>query len=331
MKKIVVFGATGNTGVYFVDYCKQYLDASAYEVIAVGRKKTTLFEENGIRYIKVDVCRQEDFEKLPTDDVYAVVNMSGLLPAYMKEYDPFAYVETNVKGSLRILEYARKTHADRVLYLQTWAEMAAVWGKEEVLHPTVRHALCYTGDHAFYTITKSMVVDMMEFYHAEYGIRNFVFRLPNIYLYNPQKNYYVDGVEKKIAYRYMIDRVCAGYDLEMWGDPNAFKDIVYIKDLCQMLYKALFASVDGGTYNVGTGVRTTLQEQLEGIIEVFAPKGSNPKIIPKPEKSSFVSFVMDIENAKAELGYQPQYDYLSYLRDYQLEMEQKRFDVLWKK
>ena len=31
----------------------------------------------------------------------------------------------------RVLEYARKCHADRVLYTQTWAEQAGYWGKEK--------------------------------------------------------------------------------------------------------------------------------------------------------------------------------------------------------
>ena len=39
-----------------------------------------------------------------------------------------------------------------------------------------------------------------------------------------------------------------------------------------------------------------------------------------------MQYVMDIENAKQELGYQPRYDYIGYLRDYKLEMELKRFD-----
>ena len=34
MKKIVLFGATGNIGAYFTDYCKKHLDAEKYEVIA---------------------------------------------------------------------------------------------------------------------------------------------------------------------------------------------------------------------------------------------------------------------------------------------------------
>lgn len=331
MKRIIVFGATGNTGAYFVDYCKTHLDRSQYEVIAVGRKDTAFFAENQISYYRGDIRTPELFQELPQTDIYAVVNMAGLLPAYLREYDPFAYVDTNVTGALRILEYARATHADRVLYTQTWAEMAGYWGKEEVLRPTMKHSLCYTGDHAFYAITKSMIVDTMEHYHQEYGIKNFVFRLPNIYLYSPEKTYYVDCVERPIAYRYMIGRAIAGQDIEMWGNPDAFKDVVYVKDLCQMMFKALFADVDGGTYNVGTGVKTTLREQITQMVEVFSPKEHPSRIIPRPEKSSFTSFVMDIENARRDLGYEPEYDYRGYLEDYKREMEQKRFDRLWLK
>lgn len=331
MKKIVLFGATGNTGMYFADYCNQYLDKQEYELIAVGRKDTGWFEKNGITYRQVDIRRGEDFAKLPQEDVHAVVNLAGLLPAYLKEFDPFAYVDTNVTGGMRVLEYARKTGADRVLYAQTWAEMAGYWGKEEVLSPSMERKLCYTGDHAFYAITKSMIVEAMEHYHQEFGIKNFVFRLPNIYLYHPEKNYYVDYKPRPISYRYMIDRAATGMDIEMWGNPDAFKDIVYVKDFCQMLFKAMFADVDGGTYNVGTGVKTTLRQQIEGILQVFAPEGSNPKIVERPEKPTFTSFVMDIENARRDLGYEPEYDYIAYLKDYKREMEENRFDGLWRR
>ena len=329
MKKIVLFGATGNTGMYFADYCAKHLDASEYELIAVGRKNTNWFNDNGIKYVQVDVSREDDFAKLPTQDLYAVVNLAGILPAYLKEYDPFKYIDTNVSGGVRVLEYARKNGADRALYAQTWAEMAGYWGKEDVLSPKMERKLCYTGDHAFYAITKSMVVETMEHYHQEFGLKNFVFRLPNIYLYNPERFYYVDGIKKPIAYRYMIDRAIAGETIEMWGNPDAFKDIVYVKDFCQMMFKALFADVDGGTYNVGTGIKTTLRQQIEGMVEVFSPKDNPSKIIEYPDKPTFTSFVMDIENARKDLGYEPEYDYISYLRDYKREMELNRFAGLW--
>lgn len=105
---------------------------------------------------------------------------------------------------MRILEYARKVGVDRVLYTQTWAEMAGYWGKGEIFSPQLPRKLKYTGDHAFYAITKCMIVDTMEYYKQEYGIKNFVFRLPNVYLYHPDTYYYVECKKKLVAYRYMI-------------------------------------------------------------------------------------------------------------------------------
>lgn len=331
MKKIVVFGASGNIGAYFIDYCIQNLDLSKYEVIAVGRKSTEYYEKNRIKYVQVDICNAENFKRLPVDDIYAVVNIAGVLPAYCKDNNPFAYIDTNINGGVRILEYARKCNADRVLYTQTWSDQGGYWGKEEVLSPQMPRKLVYKGDHAFYAITKTMICETMEYYKQEYGIKGFVFRLPNVYLYHPEQHYYVDGVLKPIGYRYMIERAIRGEDIEMWGNPNAFKDILYVKDLCQLMYKALFADVDGGTYNAGTGIKTSLAEQIEGMIQVFSPKDRRSRIVERPEASSFISFVMDIDNARNDLGYEPEYTYLKYLEDYKKERQLKRFDELWEK
>ena len=150
-----------------------------------------------------------------------------------------------------------------------------------------------------------------------------------MYLYHPEKTYFVDGIERKIGYRYMIDLASHGQNIELWGDPNAFKDILYIKDLCQLMYKAILTNVNGGTYNAGTGIKTTLQEQIEGMINVFNPEGEKSEIIYKPDGSGFTSFVMDIDNAKEDLCYEPEYTYIKYLEDYKKERELKRFDDLW--
>ena len=80
-------------------YINQKINKDEYEVIAVGRKATDFFDKQGIRYIRVNLNNSSDFEKLPKEDIYAVVNLAGLLPAYLKEYDPFAYVETNINAT----------------------------------------------------------------------------------------------------------------------------------------------------------------------------------------------------------------------------------------
>lgn len=329
MKRIVVLGATGNIGAYFTDYCKENLP-EGYEVIAAGRRDTDFFRQLGIDYLQLDICNAADFEKLP-ENVHAIVNLAGLLPAHLQDYDPHQYVRANITGSLNILEYARLHGVDRVLYAQTWAVQGGYWGKETVLSPDMPKKLIYTGDHAFYCITKSMVEDTMEHYKQEYGVKNFVFRLPNVYMYHPNKYYYVNCDKKRIAYRYMIDRAVQGLPIEMWGNPDAFKDILYVKDLCRMMYLALFARVNGGVYNAGTGIATTLRQQIEGMVQVFSPKDAPSQIIEKPEGAGFTSFVMDIDNARRDLGYVPQYDYISYLNDYKKEQQAQRFDRLWKK
>ena len=101
------------------------------------------------------------------------------------------------------------------------------------------------------------------------GLKNFVFRLPTIYLWASEDQYFVDGIKRKIGYRILIDRAISGEVLEVWGDPSRVKDMVYVKDFCQMLYKALFVKREKGHYNVGTGVGTSLLDQIKGIAEVF--------------------------------------------------------------
>ena len=61
-KKIIIFGATGNTGAYLTEYCLDNLDLNVFEVIAVGRKKTHFFEKIGAKYYRVDITNEDDFK-----------------------------------------------------------------------------------------------------------------------------------------------------------------------------------------------------------------------------------------------------------------------------
>lgn len=325
-EKIIVLGSAGNVGVYFTDYLLEHLDQEKYEIIATGTRPEYPYEFYKGTYVQLDVTKPEDFEKLPKENVKAVVDFAGILPAYLKDDNPQIYVDVNVTGTLNVLEYCREVKAERIMYMQTWADLNGYLKDKQPLEPYWPIKPIRTGDHAVYTATKCCAVDLIDCYHHLYGIKNFIFRLPNIYMYSPEEYYYVDGEKKYISYRYMIRRAMNGEDLEMWGNPEFGKDIVYVKDLCQMIFKSIFTEkVDTGVYNAGTGVKTTMKEQLEGIIKVFSPKDHPSKIIPKPEKRDCDDFVMDIENARIDLGYEPEYNYLKYLEDYKYEMERGRF------
>lgn len=320
MKKIVVFGASGDTGKYFVRYFLENYEGKDYEIVATGTRKTDYFDKLGISYYKVDITKRENFNILPKD-VYAVVDLAGVMPARMKGYDPYKYVDVNIVGNLNILEYCRKECVDRILFAQSFGDIKEYAEKEVLLRVDMPRKFSFTSDHTIYVMSKNFAVDMIENYHQIYGLKNFIFRLPTIYLWSPVDHYYVDGKCHKIGYRILIDRAIAGEKLEVWGDPGRVKDMVYVKDFCQMLYKAIFTDRNKGYYNVGTGIGTSLYDQIKGIADVFGKEGSKSKIIMCPEKPNAPQYIMDIETARKDLGYIPQYDYITMLKDFKFEME----------
>jgi UDP-glucose 4-epimerase len=328
MKKVVIFGATGNTGAYLVEHCLEKLDRQEFEIVAVGRKKTNFFNKKGIEYHRADIVDASKLDKLPCKDIHAVIHLAAVLPAYMEGYKPEQYIQTNIVGAFNVLEYCRRTNADRILYAQTEGDLSGYWGKELLLKPDFPRNFSYKGDHALYVIAKNTAVDMIEHYHQEYGLKRFIFRCPTIYAYTPNKYFYVDGIKKVLGYRHLMNQAMAGETIEMWGDPTKAKDVVYVRDFCQMLCKAVMVDRENGFYNVGTGTAVTLREQIEGIIEVFSPKDKKSKIISCPDKPNSREFIMDIMNAREELGYDPQYYYIDYLKDFKKEMELNRFAEL---
>lgn len=330
MKKVVVIGATGNTGAYLVDDFCSSLNRGEYEVVAAGRRSTDFFERYGIDYVSVDISDPSTLEALPKNDVFAVVLLAGILPAYMSGYEPSRYLDVNSRGALNVLEYCRNVNADRILYAQTISDvLGSVAPDNPIIHPYADRSIIMTGDHTVYALSKCFAVDLIRHYHAEYGVKGFVFRLPTVYTYTPDKTYNVDGVRRTLGYRLLMDKAMAAAELEIWGDPSRAKDVVNVKDFCQLLRKAVEADdVEGGFFNVGTGVGTTNEEWIRGIAEVFNPEGASSPIVYRPEMPDGPSYIMDIENCRELLGYEPEYDFVSFLKDFKKEMEMDRFAEL---
>ncbi|MEE1446901.1 NAD(P)-dependent oxidoreductase [Faecalibacillus intestinalis] len=331
MKKIVIFGATGNVGSYVLKYAREYFNTEEYEVIASGRRKTDFFEKRGIPYYSVDLTKAEDFDVLPQEDVYAVIYLAAEIPSYMDDYQPDKYIKSNIIGAYNVLEYCRKTKADRILFSTTVFDISLSATNGAVLKPDMPHNFSYKGDHAVYVISKNTAIELIEHYHQEYGLKKFIFRFPTIYNYSPYHYYYPNGVKTLRPVYRMIEQAKKGEPIELWGNPEYSKDMVHVYDCAQMICKAVEVDREEGFYNVGTGKPVTLKEQIETIIKVFSPKDHPSEIIYCPEKPAGGGFLMDVQNAKEELGYEPQYDCLKLFEDYKKEMEINRFEELRRK
>jgi UDP-glucose 4-epimerase len=324
-KKIIIFGATGNVGSYLTLYALNFFNKEEYEVIASGRRKTDFWTKQGVPYYSVDLTKAEDFEVLPKENVYAVIHLAAEIPSYMKEYHPRKYIDSIVIGTTNVLEYCRKVKADRMMFSQTVFDVS-LYPCDHVLDPYDKPNFSYTGDHAVYVIAKNCAIEMMEHYWQEFGIKKFVFRFPTIYEYSPYQYYFPNGVKTMRPLYQQINKAIKGEPLTIWGDKNYAKDMVHVYDCAQMICKAVLANRDGGFYNVGTGIPVTLQQQCEAIIDVFSPK-DHPSTIEyvDPDRKSGGGFLMDITNAKEELGYEPVYDVHKLFENYKEEMAIDRF------
>ena len=297
-------------------------------MIASGHRQTDFFEKQGQKYVSVDISNPEEFDKLPQDDVYAVIDLAAQIPSYMKGYQPEKYVKSNIMGAYNVLEYCRKVHADRILFSTTVFDISLSATNGAVLKPDMPYNFSYKGDHAVYVITKNTAIEFMKHYYEEYGLKYFVFRFPTIYNYSPYHYYHPNGVKTLRPVYRMIDLAMKGDPIELWGNPNYAKDMVHVYDCAQMICKAVEVDRDHGWYNVGTGVPVTLQHQIETIIKVFSPKDHPSKIVYRPDKPAGGGFLMDVTNAKEELGYEPKYDVEALFRNYKEEMEVNRFKEL---
>ena len=324
MKKIIVIGATSNVGSYFTFWARDYFKGK-YEIIATGRKSTDFFTHNDITYVQLDITNVDGFSRLPQEGVHAVVMMAAAAPSYMSHYDPRSYLDVNITGTFNVLEYCMRVKADRVLFMQTTYDIWNCVLRGETIRPNTVPDYSYTGDHAVYVISKNAGIELLEHYRQEYGLKTFVFRFPTIYNYSPYHYYYPNGKKTLRPIYRMIENAMQSKPIEIWGDPRKAKDMVYVADCSQMLCKAIDVNIAHGYYNVGTGVPVTLEEQVKTIIEVFSPQNAPSEIIYCPEKKSGGFCVMDIENAKEELGYVPEYDCRRLFEAYKEEMRLNRF------
>ena len=325
MKNIIVFGATGGIGAYTVLHLH---DTGKYNVIAVGHRKNDngFFEQYGISYYSVDISDYKSFDILPKVKIEAVVNLAGVLPA--RSYDPRMYISSFTMGQLNVLEYMNSIGCKKIISAQTPADLWYLQNTTTPMPADAQRSFPPSTDHSIYTIAKNAAIDITEYYHNTFGISRFILRFFNVYMYHPNPYYHVDGIKRMISFRLLMDRASSGQDIEVWGDPTRSKEMLYVKDLTQLIQNCIESSLQGGIYNVGSSKQISLEEQIDGIIDVFM-EGKKSNKVYLPEKPNALFNHLDISKTIKELGYSPKYSYIDWLNDFKKEMQENRFKLLW--
>ena len=189
-KKVVVFGATGAVGGYTV---MELID-NGYNVIAVGARKSDngFFAQYGVPYFSIDISNVNSFNILPNDDIGTAINLAGAMPASMKEYNPQLYIDTILTGTLNILNYCVSSKIEKIIFAQSISDAIHLYGTKKMIPADIEMKYPINNDHSVYSICKNAAVNLIEHYYEKYKLKRYILRFPNIYLYHPNKYYYVD-------------------------------------------------------------------------------------------------------------------------------------------
>ena len=96
--------------------------------------------------------------------------------------------------------------------------------------------------------------------------------------------------------------------------------------------KAINSENAKGLFNITSGKRLTLLEEAQTIAKVFWGDKTNPVIIEKPEIANHIdSFVYDINRAKNELDWAPEFSFEDMLYDFIKEGDSNTFGYLIEK
>jgi UDP-glucose 4-epimerase len=331
-RMIVVIGAGGFIGTYLVDaLMAEGLDVVAVDVNDVAREH---YASQGVSFVRMDITRPGDFDQLPSAGVDAVVDVACLQPVDVSEeaYEASEYIRVNVIGTLNILEYCRRSGAGKVIYTISHRGVQGLWDRGEVITEEATKALKFTGEYTMFSISECAAVDCVWHYAAAYGLQGVVLRLPPVFGYGPHLEGYREGKPVKAGFAVFIDRAIKGQTIELWGDVESSRDIVYVKDVVSAIGLALAKEEASGLYNIASGVQASLRQEAEEIARVFSPEANRSPIVFRPELPNAVEpFAYDITKAGRELGWFPRYHLREMFEDIKEEMASGRFDYLVEK
>jgi nucleoside-diphosphate-sugar epimerase len=212
------------------------------------------------------------------------------VPASME--DPAACYETNVIGSLNILQAARQGGVRRVVL----ASSAAVYGeRDEIVSETDKPVPVSP-----YAASKLSMEHLAQMFTHAYGLETVCLRFFNVFGSRQSP----DSPYAAAIPRFTQDLIDKN-QITILGDGGQTRDFVYIDDVVQGIIKASEVDgVGGEVYNLAGGKSIAILELVD-ILHRFFPEAMEPKYGLAREGDIRFSQA-NIEKAIQALGYRPE-------------------------
>jgi len=286
-KKILVTGGAGFIGYHLCTKLSGLTDQlSIYDNLSSGKIENAK-DVPAAKFVQGDILDQKTLMALPKQDLIYHLAAQVVVPYSME--NPLIDFETNAKGTVCVLEKARKDDAKLV-----FASSAAVYGNPTML-PTAESY----GFHPFscYGLSKVVGEEYCHMYREQYGLDIVITRFANVY-----------GLRCHGVIHDFLDKLAKNPDkLEIIGTGLQSRDLVHVSDVVELLVAVgALDKANGETYNVGYGKTTKIIDLAKMMLTILGLQNRTVVTTTGVSWQGDIDTIwFNIDKARTELGWNP--------------------------
>ena len=294
MTTILVTGGAGFIGSCFVRYMlKQHPD---YKIINLDALTYCGNLENlddvkdnlNYRFVHGSICDKKLVPEL-VEQVDAIVNFAAESHVDNSIKHPEIFVETNVQGTLNLLQSAKEFKTEKYLQVST-DEVYGTLGKSGYFTETTPLA-----PNSPYSASKAGADMLVRAYHETYGLPTLNTRCSNNY--GPYQY-----PEKLIPF--FISQLLKGEKVPVYGDGLNVRDWLYVYDHCSAIDAVLHKGKIGEVYNIGGHNEKTNMEITHLILDAMGKDESSIKYV-QDRLGHDKRYAICNDKIQSELGWEP--------------------------
>lgn len=224
----------------------------------------------------------------------AVLHLAALIAIPYSYHSPDTYVETNIKGTLNVVQAARETGVKKVIHTST----SEVYGTARFVPITEDHPL---QGQSPYSATKIGADQIAMSFYSSFETPVAILRPFNTY--GPRQS-------ARAVIPTIITQILSGAQTLNLGAVHPTRDFSYVDDTVAGFLAALNSEKGiGEVINIGSGFEISVADTANAIAEVMGRKieiASDRQRV-RPEKSEVERLCASNDKARSLLGWTPQY------------------------
>ena len=260
----------------------------AYDVRMKEYRLRKLQALSGFNFQKLDISDRADVEKLPAFE--AVINLAARAGVRDSIEDPWAFIESNLTGTLNLLELARQRGIKKFIQAST----AGIYGANPPL-PTPENA---ESDHPLqpYAASKKSAEVLCYSYYFMHSLDVTVLRYFTVY--GPA------GRPDMVMFRF-AKWISEGQPVHLYGTGDQSRGFTFLDDIARGTILAL-RPMGFETINLGGHETITINQMISMLEELT---GKKAQVMRHPaHRADILANWADISKAKRLLGWEPQMD-----------------------